>query len=595
MRPSAGTPGRPRGAALAVCAAVAFLAIPAPSALAQAQNGAIAFSAKRAGDRALFTRSPDGSQLRLIQTGGRADHAVFSPGGRRLAFTKYGPLGAQIWITYLNGVGLRQLTQGPSDTMPAWSPTGEDVLFARGPAGSRDLYRMRTDGSVLVRLTASARNDDSPSWSVRNEIAFVRGEAPDGDIYVVSSGGGLARRLTRSRNDDASPAWSPTGRTLVFARGKRGRHDLYAIRADGSGLRRLTRVPGDETEPTFSPDGTRIAFTHRHKGVQRLYVMKVRGKAVTELPSRSLRVRRLTSGRSAARNAGWQPAGLDPVVAAAGDIACDPASSMYNGGAGLPGLCRQKLTSDLLLRLDLASILVPGDLQYEAATFANLMAAFDPTWGRLKPLIRPAPGNHEYYDPGAAGYFDYFNGPGVPRGAAGSRGEGWYSFEVGSWHVVALNSECEFVGGCGADSPQVRWLRADLAAHPSPCTLAFFHGPRFTSGRYGDHSEAVKPFWDALYAAGADVVLSGHEHFYERFGPQTPAGGFDPARGIRQFTVGMGGKSRHGFITVAPNSELRDNRTLGILQMTLREGSYDWRLLRAPTGGAADGGRATCH
>ena len=595
MRLSLRFASRSRGATVAAGAAAAFLVLPAGAAWAQAKNGAIAFSAKRAGDRALFTRSPDGSQLRVVQTGGRADHAVFSPGGRRLAFTKYGPLGAQIWIGYVDGTGLRQLTPGPSETMPGWSPTGEDVVFARGAAGSRDLYRTRADGTVTVRLTASARNDDSPSWSVRNEIAFVRGEAPDGDVYVVSSGGGVARRLTRSRNDDAAPAWSPTGRTLVFARGKRGRHDLYVIRADGTGLRRLTTVPGDETEPTFSPDGTRIAFTHRHKGVARLYLMKVKGKAVETLPSRSRRVRRLTSGRSAARNAGWQPTGLDPVVAAAGDIACDPASSQFNGGAGLPGLCRQKLTSDLLLRMDLASILVPGDLQYEVATLGNFMQSFHPTWGRLKPLIRPAPGNHEFYDPGAAGYFDYFNGPGVARGAAGSRGEGWYSFEVGSWHVIALNSECEYVGGCEADSPQVRWLRADLAAHPTPCTLAYFHGPRFTSGRYGDHSEAVKPLWDVLYAAGADVVLSGHEHFYERFGPQTPAGAFDPTRGIRQFTIGMGGKSRHGFITIAPNSELRDNRTIGVFQMTLREGRYDWRLVRAPTGGTADGGSAACH
>jgi hypothetical protein len=595
MRPSARSPRRARATSLAAGAALAFLVLPAGGASAQVRNGAIAFSAKRAGDRALFTRSPDGSQLRFIQTGGRADHAVFSPRGRRLAFTKYGPLGAQIWVSYLNGVGLRQLTPGPSDTMPGWSPTGEDVVFARGAAGARDLYRMRADGTVTVRLTASARNDESPAWSVRNEIAFVRGESPEGDIYLVPSGGGPARRLTRSRNDDASPAWSPTGRTLVFARGKRGRHDLYVIRSDGSRLRRLTRVPGDETDPTVSPDGTRIAFTHRSEGVQRLYVMKLRGKAVTTLPRRSRRVRRLTSGRSAARNPGWQPAGLDPMLAAAGDIACDPASSAFNAGAGIPGLCRQKLTSDLLLRRDLDGILIPGDVQYENGTLQAFMQSFDPSWGRLKPLIRPVPGNHEYGVPGAAGYFDYFNGPGRHSGPAGNRGEGWYSFEVGRWHVIALNSECQHVGGCGPDSPQLRWLRADLAAHPSTCTLAYFHKPRFTSGRYGDGAEDVRAIWDVLYASGADVVLSGHEHFYERFGPQTPSGAFDPARGVRQFTVGMGGRSRHGFTAVAPNSELRDNRTLGILELTLREGRYEWKLVSAPTGEAADAGSGSCH
>jgi acid phosphatase type 7 len=324
-------------------------------------------------------------------------------------------------------------------------------------------------------------------------------------------------------------------------------------------------------------------------------VMKLKGKAVKRLPSRSLRVRRITSGRSAARQAGWQPTGLDPVVAAAGDIACDPASPNFNGGVGFPGICRQKLTSDLLLRLDLASILIMGDLQYETGKLAAFNASFHPSWGRLKPLIRPVPGNHEYGDPGATGYFDYFNGAGQQSGPAGNRGQGYYSFDVGSWHVVALNSECAGAGGCEPDSPQLRWLRADLAAHPTSCTLAYFHGPRFTSGRYGDKSGDVRAFWDTLYASGADLVLSGHEHFYERFAPQTPSGAPDPVRGIRQITAGMGGRSRHGFLSIAPNSEVRDNSTIGILQMTLRAGGYDWKLVRAPSGSTADSGSGNCH
>ena len=581
-------------AALVAGAALAALG-PASPASAQVKNGAIAFSAKRAGDRALFTRAPDGSQLRLIPTGGRADHAIFSPGGRRLAFTKYGPLGAQIWVSYLDGTGLRQLTTGPSDTMPAWSRTGEDLVFARGPGGLRDLYRIRADGTGLRRLTASARNDESPSWSIRDQVAFVRAGSKDDDIYLVGAAGGAARRLTASKDDDSVPAWSPTGRTLVFSRGKAGRRDLYVIRGTGGRPRRLTEVPGDEGDPTFSTDGTRVVFTHRRGRSPRVYLMKVKGKAVRTLPSRSRRVRRITSARSAARQPAWQPTGLDPVVAAAGDIACDPASPNFNAGAGFPGVCRQKLTSDLLLRMDLAGILVPGDLQYETGKLAAFAQSFHPTWGRLRPLIRPVPGNHEYGDPGAGGYFDYFNGPGRQNGQAGSRGAGYYSFDIGTWHVIALNSECEQVGGCQANSPQVRWLRADLAAHPATCTLAFFHGPRFTSGRYGDQSERVRPFWDALYEAGADLVLSGHEHFYERFGPQTPTGVADTARGLRQLTVGMGGKSRHGFVTVAANSEVRDNRTLGVLELALREGTYDWRLVRAPTGSTADAGTGACH
>ena len=268
---------------------------------------------------------------------------------------------------------------------------------------------------------------------------------------------------------------------------------------------------------------------------------------------------------------------------------------MTAGGLGQPGLCRQKLTSDLLMRSDLSSILIPGDLQYEDGKLPAFMASFDPTWGRLKPLIRPVPGNHEYHDPEAAGYFDYFNGPGVASGPAGARGGGYYSFDVGTWHVIALNSECEFAGGCTADSPQVKWLRADLAAHNTVCTLAFFHGPLFTSGIYDDHVEQVRPFWAALYDANADLVLSGHEHFYERFAPQTPDGVGDPVRGIRQLTLGMGGKGRHGFVSVAPNSEVRDNSTVGLAELTLRPGAYDWKLVRAPTGSVADSGSGQCH
>ena len=578
-----------------VLAAMALGVPPATAAVEAPRNGAIAFSAARGGDRVIYTRQPDGGGLRLLATGGRADHPAISPRGRRIAFTRYGPLGAQIFVSYLAGIGFRQLTTGPSDTMATWSATGAELAFVRNTGGQRDLYRISADGAGLRRLTTSRRQDESPTWSVTDQLAFVRRDAKSRDIYAMSARGGAVRRLTRSKEPDLDPAWSPTGRTLVFARGRAGRRDLYVARADGSGIRRLTKAPGDEGDPTWSPDGTRIAFTHSRRGVRRLYLMKRRGEPVTRLVARSRRVRRLSTARSAARAPSWQPTGLAPVVAAAGDIACDPASPYFNGGIGVPGLCRQKLTSDLLLRSDLSSVLIPGDLQYEDGTLAAFRASFDPTWGRLKPLLRPVPGNHEYHEPGAAGYFDYFNGPGVARGQAGERGNGYYSFDVGNWHVIALNSECESAGGCEVDSPQVRWLRADLAAHSTVCTLAFFHGPRFTSGRYGEQADRVRPFWQALYEANADLILSGHEHFYERFAPQTPDGAADPGRGIRQLTVGMGGKSRHGFVSVAGNSEVRDNVTLGVVELTLRQGAYDWKLVRAPTGAAVDTGSGQCH
>ncbi len=582
---------------IALAAGAALIAAPTVQAASKPDNGRIAFSGKRSGKRVLYTRQSGGRGLQVVPTGGRSAYPDYSPRGRRLALTRYGPFGAQIWIQYADGSGQRALSGGPADTMPTWSPDGTAVAFARGRKGGRRIYRQTADGSGLSRLTSSSRNDDQPSWSVKGAIAFVRRNAKSSDIYSIPQEGGRERRLTRSTQEDLTPAWSPTGRTLVYARGRRGARDLYLLTADGRHARRLTAVRGDEGEPAFSPDGTRVAFTHTYRHRRRVYIAKVRGRPIRSLPARSYRVRRLTTAGSASNRPSWQPVNLDPVIAAAGDIACDPDFEFFRAGQGVPGKCRQKLTSDQLLRLDLDAVLAVGDLQYENGTAEAFRRSFDPSWGRVKALIRPVPGNHEYYTPGASPYFDYFNGAGVRSGPAGDRYQGgYYSYDVGSWHVVALNSECEQIpGGCGPASPQVQWLRADLGAHPNRCTLAYFHGPRFTSGRYPDESENVKPFWDALYAAGADVVVSGHEHLYERYAPQSPDGVADPARGIRQFTVGIGGKGAHPFIGRAPNSQVRHNRVLGVLALTLGEGRYDWRLARAPDGGVKDSGSGVCH
>ncbi len=556
------------------------------------ENGSIAFAAKRAAKPVIYMRAPDGGGLRVVPTRGWARGPAISPGGARLAFRRTGRLGSQVWVTYLDGSGLRQVTSGPADAFPEWSPAGEAIAFTRGPTGRRDIYVTSADGTRTRRLTRSPADDHSASWSVTGQIAFVRGSGAGRHIHRVPAAGGSARRLTGGPADAAAPAWSPTGRTLAFARGRTGRRDLFLITADGSSTRRLTDLPGDETDPAWSPDGRWLAFAHRLRGRRRVYVMRLRREPVRRLDVAG--VRRLTSSAAAAHAPDWQPAGLDPVVAAAGDVACDPQSRLFGGGMGVGASCRQRRTSDLLLRMDLAAILAVGDLQYEDGKLWKFQQAFDPSWGRLKPLIRPVPGNHEYRDPGAAGYFDYFNGPGAATGPAGERGRGYYSFDVGSWHVVAVNSECSHVGGCGQGSAQERWLRADLAAHPAACTLAFWHQPRFTSGQH-DAGGSMYPIWQALYEANAELVLNGHEHFYERFAPQTPEGALDPVRGLRQITVGTGGKSRFGYATVAPNSELRENRYHGVLKLTLADGAYEWQLVTAPAGRVADFGRASCH
>ena len=288
----------------------------------------------------------------------------------------------------------------------------------------------------------------------------------------------------------------------------------------------------------------------------------------------------------------------DPVIAAAGDVACDPAGASFNGGFGEADRCRQKYTSDLLVGQDLAKVLVLGDTQYEDGTLEQFMGSYDLSWGRVKPITRPAIGNHEYRLSPGTGYFDYFNGVGVATGAAGERGKGYYSFDVGGWHLIALNSMCDQVGGCGAGSAQEQWLRADLAANAgASCTLAYWHHPLFNSGPDGDYKDTVwntTDLWRALYAAGADLVLSGHAHIYQRFGPQDASGNADPQYGLREFVVGTGGKSLGNLGPTQPNLEFRDNTQFGVIKLVLHANGYDWTFVN-DVGVTRDAGSSGCH
>ena len=212
----------------------------------------------------------------------------------------------------------------------------------------------------------------------------------------------------------------------------------------------------------------------------------------------------------------------------------------------------------------LAAVLPLGDIQYDSPSAANLNAVYNPTWGRVKSISRPMLGNH---DGAGAAYFDYFNGPGAADGPAGRRGRGYYSYDVGAWHIVALNSNCSRVS-CGAGSIQERWLRADLAAHPSSCTLAYWHHPRYSSGHDGSHV-TLGAFWTALHEAGAELVLSGHSHNYERFAAKDGHGKLSPT-GIRQFVVGTGGAFMTGLgSTRVAGSQAAQNNTFGVLEAHL--------------------------
>jgi hypothetical protein len=290
-------------------------------------------------------------------------------------------------------------------------------------------------------------------------------------------------------------------------------------------------------------------------------------------------------------------AAADPVIAAAGDIACDPGNSSFNGGAGSSGSCRQLYTSNLLVNQGLSGVLLLGDNQYYCGGYAAFQGSYDLSWGRVKSITFPSVGNHEYLtsggtgcdssNTGAAGYFRYFGA------AAGNSGQGYYSYDIGSWHLIALNSQCSQAGGCSAGSAQGKWLQADLASHAGRCILAYWHIPLFSSG--GRASANSRPFWDALYGAGADVVLNGHDHIYERFAPQTPTGAVDSARGIREFIAGTGGANHTSLAAIAANSQLRNTDTFGVLKLTLHPGSYDWRFEPEAGKTFTDSGSQVCH
>lgn len=289
-------------------------------------------------------------------------------------------------------------------------------------------------------------------------------------------------------------------------------------------------------------------------------------------------------------------ADVSPVIAAAGDIACDPANPAFNGGAGTESACRQMATGNQLEGRGFAAVLPLGDIQYECGGLAAFAQSYDPAWGApdVTAVTRPVVGNHEYQSSGgtdcgtgASGYFSYFGA------AAGTPGEGWYSYDIGAWHVVALNSNCARVS-CLAGGPQEQWLAQDLAQHTNACTIAYFHHPAFSAGGGTFNTNTkVLPFWQDLYSAGAEVVLNGHKHNYQRMTQLDPTGAPDPVRGIRQFIVGTGGSDLGLGNTPYPGTEFSDEDHFGVIELTLHPTSYEWRFV-SESGVVVDSGSDEC-
>ncbi len=290
----------------------------------------------------------------------------------------------------------------------------------------------------------------------------------------------------------------------------------------------------------------------------------------------------------------------DQVVLAAGDIAC---GDLSRGSA-----CRQQETAELLVAHQPDAVLPLGDTQYECGDPTDFTSYYGPSWGRALAVTRPVPGNHEYTTTtnttnncynrpaGAPGYYGYFGdaaSPAEPGCRVACRG--YYSYDLGDWHLIALNSNCGRGVACAANGPQGTWLQADLQAHTGQCTLAYYHHPRWSSGQEGP-IESVGPLVQLLYDAGVDVVLNGHDHDYERFAPMDPAGQVDPVRGMREFVVGTGGRNLTSQVAVANGSEVRDASTFGVLKLVLAATSYRWEFLPVTGSGPfRDAGSQPCH
>jgi hypothetical protein len=455
-----------------------------------------------------------------------------------------------------------------------------EPMHARNIGGASLWYQLRPSAAGPVELSTAGSSFDTL-------LAVYSGSATS--LTPVSANDDAARDRTSSVRFDAAPGTT------------------YFVAVDGfdgaAGAFRLTWTEGAAAAPDTSPPDTTIqtgpsgtmsarsaSFTFGATEAASTFECSLDGAAF-EACSSPRSYSGLTPGAhtfevralDAAGNRDASPASRtwtvvgDPILLAAGDIAaCDSAGD--------------EATAAILDGYPDATVATLGDNVYPDGTAADFAKCYAPSWGRHKARTKPSPGNHEHHTPGAAPYYDYF----AP--AAGESGKGWYSYEVGGWQILVLNSNCEVVA-CGPDSEQEQWLRSELAASEAQCTLAYWHHPLFTSGTHAGEAnlELVRPFWRALYEHGADVVLVGHDHDYERFAPQTPDGAADGVYGLRQFVVGTGGRSLRSFGTARANSEVRDHSAFGVLRLILRSGGYDWQFLPEAGKTFTDSGSGTCH
>lgn len=471
---------------------------------------------------------------------------------------------------------------GTAPAAPVRGTAGDDRLSGtarpdtiRGGAGD-DVLRGRGAGDLL----AAGRGDDRASGMAGNDR--IHGDAGDDELAGdggrdVISGGTGADTLTGGAGADRL-AGGP-GRDL--------------IRARNHGRDRVDCGPGRDTAILDSRDvAVRCEVIRRPRPASPANASPT--PALTQPPAAPKPDAAVPAATGDGTIADPDPPAdppADPPVDPPVDPPLPPDDFPQLLAAGDIADCTPPAEQTATLLDDLRGTVAPlGDTAYPSGSYEDFANCYEPTWGRYKDRTRPAVGSHEYDTPGAVPYWDYFGA------AAGETGKGWYSYNLGSWHIVVLNSACAEVGGCGEGSEQLAWLRADLAANPSRCTAAYWHAPRYSSGKRHGSDPGYIPFWQVLYEYGAELVLGANDHHYERFAPQNPYGDPDPTDGIRQFVVGTGGRFlRETSNPPRANSEAVNDDTHGVLRVGLLETGYEWEFV--PVAGATytDSGSDACR
>jgi len=470
-------------------------------------------------------------------------------------------------IALLPGVGALGATGSLT-----WAPDADSYVQAASPAASKGQdKRLKADAAPTVRSYVRFRVTGIPTGATIS-AARLRVYATTASTIGIAVHGGVTDNswAERTLNWSNAPSFaaSPLASSGPISSANRWLELPVTAGLTGNG-------PVTFVLTTQDPGSVELASRNEKASLRPQLVVEYSSPTPTPTPPPTP-----TPAPSQTPSPTPTPAPGDPILVGAGDIAGSP-----SGASGNDQATALLLDAIVAANPGRVTVFTAGDNAYDSGTASEYASYYDPTWGRHKAITRPVPGNHEYNTAGATGYYGYFGS------AAGDPAKGYYAYNLGAWRVYALNSEIAH----GAGSTEEQWLRADLAANPSACVVAYTHHPRFSSGSHGSDT-GMTALWQALYDYGAELLLVGHDHNYQRFAPMTAAGVLDSARGVRQILVGTGGRSLYSFSSPIANTEAWSVSSYGVLKLTLRPASYDFQFVPIAGSSYADSGtNVACH